>query len=85
MTESLRAGDVVSHAPTGETWLLAAVRGDDVYPGGWPETLARASDCTLVTSATDAEHRRMIAAVRILQGDMRGTVARSHECEVCRV
>ena len=45
-------GDVVLHAPSGEQWLVACVRGDDLSWCGWPEGIARLSDCSLVKKAT---------------------------------
>ena len=53
---TFRAGDEVLHAPTGETWLLIVDEENGVVvPGGWPDTRAQASDCSLVRAATDAE------------------------------
>lgn len=46
---TFKAGDVVKHGPTGETWMLIRdQQGDDVFTGGWPATIGRAADCTLV-------------------------------------
>lgn len=43
------AGDTVRHGPTGETWYLARDEEDGyVYPGGWPASRAKASDCTII-------------------------------------
>jgi hypothetical protein len=55
-----RAGDVVKHIPTGETWVLACSDGVTVWPCGWPETRASASDCELVKAASDKFHEEMI-------------------------
>lgn len=55
---TFKAGDTVKHAPTGETWLL--IRDEQhgkVFPGGWPATMANASDCTLVSPIEDAPDR----------------------------
>jgi len=41
-----KPGDRVTHNPTGEEWILVAVYGSYVKPGGWPESYALASDCT---------------------------------------
>jgi hypothetical protein len=61
---TFRACDVVRHHPSGEKWLLACdEREGDVWPAGWPETRAQASDCELVTAATDAARLKMLAAV----------------------
>ncbi len=58
----MRAADTVKHGPTGETWYLggADMERDEVYPCGWPETIAKASDCTLVKAATDEEHWKLV-------------------------
>lgn len=56
-----RAGDVVKHEPSGETWSLAVDQfGDEVSPCGWPETIAKASDCTLIKHATDDERSKQL-------------------------
>jgi hypothetical protein len=36
---------------------------DEAKRAGWPETRAQASDCELVTAATDAARLKMLAAV----------------------
>lgn len=61
----MRAGDTVKHGPTGETWYLggADMKRDEVYPCGWPETIAKASDCTLVKAATDEEHWKLVEEI----------------------
>jgi hypothetical protein len=51
-TRAFKAGDTVKHGPTGETWLLIRV-----VPGGWPATMAHASDCALVSPIEDAPDR----------------------------
>lgn len=52
-----RAADIVHHTPSGEDWVLAVDEENGrVQPCGWPETMADAKDCTLITLATD-EHR----------------------------
>ncbi len=44
-----KAGDTVKHGPTGETWILKRDEEDGhVWPCGWPETRARAADCTII-------------------------------------
>jgi hypothetical protein len=52
-----RCGDHVLHRPSGETWVVAWCEGDDLAWCGWPNGMARASDCEIVKQATDAEHR----------------------------
>lgn len=72
MSASLRAGDVVFHAPSGERWLLLAVSSDGkrVHPCGWPSSIAEASDCTLLErrgpdSIGSADYRAQIVAKRV--------------------
>lgn len=81
-------GDVVFHAPSGETWTVAFVEGDRLAWCGWPEGLALLSDCTLVEKAS-AEQRQSILrsmagiptndsrqryAQRVLEEESRATV-----------
>lgn len=55
----MRSGDVVKHIPTGEEWLLAYGDTDSrthyVSACGWPLTLNPATECEVVTAATDEE------------------------------
>lgn len=61
---AFRAGDHVSHGPSGERWVLACDQHDaDVIPAGWPESLAKAADCRLLRAATDAERLDMLRTV----------------------
>lgn len=73
-----RAGDDVAHGPTGETWVLACDQdGDSVVCAGWPETIAKVSDCTLVRAASDAERIEMLTRVaKSCAGQYRGSLAR---------
>lgn len=58
-----RAHDVVRHTPTGEEWLLATdEENGHVFPAGWPCTLARSSDCELLTPATPEKRFGMLLA-----------------------
>jgi hypothetical protein len=79
----LREGDIVDHGPTGETWVVSAVSGDELIPGGWPETIAKVSDCTLVELGTDDDHRDMVSQARVSSSEYRGRWARAHHCPVC--
>ncbi len=82
MKPLFRAGDVVRHRPSGETWTLAY--GGDIHRGGvehvsacgWPESVALATDCELVTAATDLEHRTALMEVSRSYDDHRGGVCR---------
>lgn len=74
----MRAGDQVLHLPTGEKWLLAAdeERGE-VYPLGWPETIAQASDCQLLRAASDTERvAQLLGSASFMVPDVRGLAAR---------
>ncbi|HEX4347581.1 MAG TPA: hypothetical protein VHZ73_08410 [Vicinamibacterales bacterium] len=74
---TFRAGDTVKHTPTGEMWILACDQEDNkVLPAGWPESLAKATDCALVEAATDAERLAMLTNAAI-SGGYRGAVASS--------
>lgn len=60
----LRAGDTVYHMPSKETWVLAADEEDGrVICCGWPETIAKASDCELREAATDTYRIKMLQDV----------------------
>ncbi|MEW6125414.1 MAG: hypothetical protein AB1698_22640 [Pseudomonadota bacterium] len=54
----IRCGDHVFHAPSEETWVVAWAdyEANDLAWCGWPNGVARLSDCTLVKAATDEEH-----------------------------
>jgi hypothetical protein len=55
-----RAGDHVKHAPSGETWLVRRMVGDDrVECCGWPTSQGLLSDCEIVYRCTDEEHERL--------------------------
>lgn len=58
----MRAGDVVKHGPTGETWLLAYAdheRGE-VSACGWPESIARIEHCELLKAGSDSAHEELL-------------------------
>ena len=58
---TFHAGDIVLHSKTGERWSLALDEHDGhVSPCGWPECMAKAADCTLLTAATDEQRRQMM-------------------------
>ena len=74
---AFRAGDVVHHRPSGERWILATDEVDGrVYPMGWPESRAAASDCRMVRSATDAQRFSALMDVASSVSAMRGGDAR---------
>ena len=41
------AGDTVIHAPSGETWLVAAIEEEHLSPQGWPMTVANLADSNM--------------------------------------
>lgn len=54
--------DAVFHKPSRELWGVGAISpdGTELSPNGWPETIARTSDCLLVDKATDDAREAMI-------------------------
>lgn len=52
---AIKTGDTVLHRPSGEKWLVAYADCGIVCPCGWPETIAKESDCQLLDSATEEE------------------------------
>jgi hypothetical protein len=67
---SVRAGDHVLHGPTGETWLVAWAdpATDDLAWLGWPDGIARLSDCTRTKAASDEEHQQTLRSLKKLGG-----------------
>lgn len=53
----MKAGDVVKHLPSGETWLLIGVDSRPerrhVYPGGWPASRGNIDDCEFIEHRAD--------------------------------
>lgn len=60
MSETIDTGDVVLHGPSGETWTVAFVEGNDLHWCGWPDGYGKLSDCTLTTKATADEKADLI-------------------------
>lgn len=56
---TFRAGDVVRHKPSGEEWVVAWCDGDDLAWCGWPNGVARTSDCDLIRAASDEQHMKV--------------------------
>jgi hypothetical protein len=69
-TAAPRCGDHVLHRPSGETWVVAWCEGDDLAWCGWPNGMARTSDCEIVKRAPDEEHCRWASCVAEI-GDSR--------------
>jgi len=59
-TDQIDTGDHIHHAPSGEDWVVAYVRGDKLCACGWPETLADLSDCTLIQKATPEQRLKLL-------------------------
>jgi hypothetical protein len=73
-----RAGDHVRHEPSGEEWVLACdMQGDEVIPAGWPESFAKAGDCTVIREATDTERIDMLRQASESRTDYGQTTRRS--------
>ncbi len=53
------AGDIVSHEPSGEEWVVAVPYGpEEIIPMGWPLSFAKTKDCKLVKKATPEEKKK---------------------------
>lgn len=52
--------DHVQHVPSGETWVVAYVRGDRLSWLGWPQGEAALSDCMLLKKATPEERDSLL-------------------------
>lgn len=79
-----RAGDTVHHFPTGENWILAVDQfGDEVSPCGWPETIAKATDCTILERSSDKQrHDQLLKSSKIREpADIRRREAR-HQLDI---
>ena len=72
----IRCGDHVHHAPSDEEWVVAWAdyESGDLAWCGWPNGMARLSDCTLIKIATDEEHAKTLAGV-LRTGDSRASHA----------
>lgn len=66
-----RCGDTVLHQPTGERWIVAWAEGGDLAWAGWPDGMARLSDCRVIKRCTDAEHRKAVEDWRGVTHDTR--------------
>jgi hypothetical protein len=56
-----RCGDVVRNLKNGEEWLVAWAHGNYLAPWGWPNGIARLSDCEVVTRCTDEDHAKAVS------------------------
>lgn len=71
----MRCGDHVHHGPTGEDWIVAFVDGEHLAWCGWPEGMAKLSDCTLIKACTDDEHVEMLKTIAAANAGRRTRVA----------
>lgn len=64
VVQAIGPGDVVLHRPSGEQWTVAYAdpARNDLGWFGWPEGIARLSDCELVEKATPEQRAQSIAA-----------------------
>lgn len=62
-TTAIDTADHVLHRPSGETWLVAYVRGDRLSACGWPDTMAAIADCDLVKKASQAERLELLRSM----------------------
>jgi len=72
----MRAGDHVLHKPSGETWVVAFADDEKVAPCGWPNCLARRSDCEIINHVHDEDHYKLLQELSRLD-DNRGARARA--------
>lgn len=75
----IKTGDTVFHLPSAEMWTVAFARYEtnDLAWCGWPEGLARISDCVLMHSCSpDSELELIREIARIATPDMRRDWAR---------
>ncbi len=57
---AIDTGDYVKHHPTGESWVVAYVRGDRLAWCGWPEGEAALADCELEQKATPERRAELL-------------------------
>ena len=75
---NIDAGDAVKHLPSGEEWIVAALSLDSahLYACGWPETMAKLSDCELIAKAS-IDQRMTILTEAARSGGARARAAQS--------
>lgn len=75
--------DHVHHAPSGEDWVVAYVRGAHLAWCGWPPGEAALADCTLLKKATPEERDKLLRDMAEMDGrDMRAEYARQRMAEI---
>jgi len=70
-----RTGDTVTHLPSGESWLVAAVdpTGRDLVCAGWPESMAKISECEVTYRCSDEEHGKLVRHIASIRPDNRSS------------
>ncbi|MEM7227302.1 MAG: hypothetical protein AAF432_00660 [Planctomycetota bacterium] len=77
MVDTIDTGDTVLHRPTGETWVVAFVQGDQLAWVGWPNGRADLADCELVVKAHPTERMELLREMADMRnGDCRRRYAR---------
>lgn len=71
---TIDTGDHVHHAPSGEDWVVAYVKGDRLAWCGWPAGEGALSDCTLLKKATPESRDQLL---RNMAGSMNADSART--------
>jgi len=78
LTYEIRTGDTVEHLLTGETWLVAYVKGNELVPCGWPESFAMLVNCRLIKKGDDKYRDDLIRQMaKLPASDSRGIYARN--------
>ena len=62
-------GDVVTHGPTGEDWVIAYVRDGRVAWCGWPEGEASLEHCTLKEQCDDSYRMKLLQDLATIDSD----------------
>jgi hypothetical protein len=62
-------GDTVRHKPTGEKWIVACVRDDQLSWIGWPEGWAELEDCELIKKATPEKRLEWLKDLAAMKAD----------------
>lgn len=62
---SFRSGDIVKHIRTGNIWTVAYAdpASNTIAWCGWPDGIARVTDCELIQAADDDQHRGTLRMV----------------------
>lgn len=66
---NIDTGDLVRHMPSGETWVVAYVKGEYLAWCGWPEGEAKLADCELLEKATPEYRDKLLKQMAAMSGD----------------